>query len=101
MAGTRSNLRAKGNSPGRGKQDVGRACVGGPPFHLGGFFSGHKEYLEYLRLTVGSEDSEVGDLVSVFLQPVCAGLFEPGVEHMAVFELDHARAGPASEPRHF
>ena len=41
---------------------------------------------------IGSEDPQVGDLVSMIREPSGAGLLETRMEHMAVSALNHARA---------
>ena len=43
-------------------------------------------------LVIGSEDTQVGDLVGVVGQPGGARLFESGLEDMAVAAFDHPRA---------
>ena len=43
-------------------------------------------------LTVGPEDSQVGELIRVVVQPGRARLLEAGLQHMAMATLDHARA---------
>jgi hypothetical protein len=40
-------------------------------------------------LLVGSEDSELGDLVGGGSQPGGSGFFKPGVEDMPVSALNH------------
>ena len=41
---------------------------------------------------VGAEDAELGHGVGIFREPCGAGLFEPGLEHMAVAAFDHPGA---------